>query len=91
MYQSTNAMKALANYAWANGGGNGLQFGEELTGVSKPELTARRSHHRLNDWAGAIKKLPEITCKDATVRSCDNLWRRYLPSNIKKSDRTSTA
>jgi integrase len=33
---------------------------QELAGHSKPELTARYSHRRLNDLAGAVQKLPNL-------------------------------
>ncbi len=34
---------------------------QELAGHSKPELTARYSHRRLTDLAGAVAKLPNLT------------------------------
>jgi hypothetical protein len=33
---------------------------QELAGHSKPELTARYSHRRLYDLAGAVEKLPNL-------------------------------
>ena len=37
-----------------------LRTAQELAGHSKPELTARYSHRRLYDLAGAVEKLPNL-------------------------------
>ena len=44
------------------GGRSGIDLRtlQELAGHSKPELTARYSHRRLHDLAGAVEKLPNI-------------------------------
>ena len=44
------------------GGRSGIDLRtlQELAGHSKPELTARYSHRRLNDLAGAVDKLPNL-------------------------------
>jgi len=44
------------------GGRSGIDLRtlQELAGHSKPELTARYSHRRLNDLAGAVGKLPAL-------------------------------
>ena len=49
------------------GGRSGIDLRtlQELAGHSKPELTARYSHRRLYDLAGAIEKLPNILATDA--------------------------
>src|SRR5262249_57020338 len=40
-----------------------LRTAQELAGHSKPELTARYSHRRLYDLAGAVEKLPALTSR----------------------------
>ncbi len=44
------------------GGRSGIDLRtlQELAGHSKPELTARYSHRRLNDLAGAVDRLPNL-------------------------------
>jgi Phage integrase family len=42
-----------------------LRTAQELAGHSKPELTARYSHRRLYDLAGAVDKLPNLVPPDA--------------------------
>lgn len=44
------------------GGRSGIDLRtlQELAGHSKPELTARYSHRRLHDLAGAVEKLPHL-------------------------------
>ena len=44
------------------GGRSGIDLRtlQELAGHSKPELTARYSHRRLHDLAGAVDKLPNL-------------------------------
>ena len=44
------------------GGRSGIDLRtlQELAGHSKPELTARYSHRRLYDLAGAVDKLPNL-------------------------------
>ena len=41
-----------------------LRTAQELAGHSKPELTARYSHRRLYDLAGAVEKLPNLATPD---------------------------
>jgi hypothetical protein len=43
-----------------DGGRPDLRTLQELAGHSKPELTARNSHRRLDDLAGAVGKLPAL-------------------------------
>ena len=49
------------------GGRSGIDLRtlQELAGHSKPELTARYSHRRLYDLAGAVDKLPNLLAPDA--------------------------
>ena len=49
------------------GGRSGIDLRtlQELAGHSKPELTARYSHRRLYDLAGAVDKLPNLVPTDA--------------------------
>src|SRR5262249_39413565 len=44
------------------GGRSGIDLRtlQELAGHSKPELTARYSHRRLHDLAGAVERLPNL-------------------------------
>ena len=50
------------------GGRSGIDLRtlQELAGHSKPELTARYSHRRLYDLAGAVEKLPNILATGTT-------------------------
>lgn len=49
------------------GGRSGIDLRtlQELAGHSKPELTARYSHRRLNDLTGAVAKLPNLVPTEA--------------------------
>ncbi len=49
------------------GGRSGIDLRtlQDLAGHSKPELTARYSHRRLYDLAGAVEKLPNLIPSDA--------------------------
>jgi Phage integrase family len=42
---------------------------QELAGHSTPVLTARYSHRRLHDLAGAVEKLPSVLSAPATARA----------------------
>ncbi len=48
-------------------GGVDLRTVQELAGHSTPTLTARYSHRRLYDLAGAVEKLPRFLPEDTTV------------------------
>lgn len=53
---------ALGHSYLTLGGRSGIDLRtlQELAGHSKPELTARYSHRRLHDLAGAVEKMPSI-------------------------------
>jgi hypothetical protein len=58
--------RALRHSFLTLGGRSGIDLRtlQELAGHSKPELTARYSHRRLYDLAGAVEKLPNILATD---------------------------
>ena len=58
------------------GGRSGIDLRtlQELAGHSKPELTARYSHRRLNDLADAIGKFPNVT---SGLKPCDSVCTQF--------------
>jgi integrase len=56
-------------------GGVDLRTAQELAGHSTPVLTARYSHRRLHDLAGAVEKLPDFL-KPAAAPAAKRAGRR---------------
>lgn len=66
---------------------------QELAGHSKPELTARYSHRRLHDLAGAVGKLPSFlaepepkVCRQFAGTECRSGQSGSLPGNETGAD-----
>jgi len=54
-------------------GGVDLRTAQELAGHSSPTLTARYSHRRLHDLAGAVEKLPSFLPEQSALREVQTL------------------
>src|SRR5207253_20361 len=54
---------------------------QELAGHSTPVLTARYSHVRLHDLAGAVAKLPSILPTEADASQAEGLQRTGTEGN----------
>ncbi len=72
------------------GGRSGIDLRtlQELAGHSKPELTARYSHRRLNDLAAAIGRFPNVT---SGLKPCDSVCTPFARTSCPSGHSGSVA